>query len=335
MFWFVMGLPTRFSAWCEAVVAEFAGGGLGPARVVAANTLDQFAMRVMQAGVSHGVIFSPQPASALRDALTGAGRPYIVALGDPQTALLEMVLGQGAQLSDAVQTIAGSCAAFAGDIGGSGALVLDPIRDMGDPAATAAAIAMHFGFPASENQLARFAARHTDAVGPVREDAARWWNNLGLIEQHVVTGALSAFTQRGPVQGSMSLTWHHQLFFRGDRAGERVSGPVDITGRAHCLIEGPFILLPPGTWVLSLSLLFSREAAEREFLVEVYTTHQLASGNMRPMHEGASVVHLEFTVDQSAQHPVNIRVSSLRAAFDGNIAVEAATLVRLPSDPQR
>jgi hypothetical protein len=286
---------------------------------------------VLRTGASRAVISSLQPAGAFRDALVAGNRRYLIALGDPRTALIEQVLGQGIPLSDAVQAVAGSCAAFADNIGAPGALVLDPERDMTDPAATAAIVAMHFGLSVNEGELARFAALHAGATPHSPAEAAQWWNGLSVSEQSVVTGALSAFVERGPAGGSLSLTWHHALFFHGDRSSERVNGPVDITGRAHCLLEGPHILLPPGTWALSLSLLFSRAAAEHEFRVDIHTTHQLASSNMRPMREGAGVVHLEFTIDQSAQHPVNIRVSSLRAAFDGSIAVEAATLVRLPS----
>jgi hypothetical protein len=334
MFWFVIGLPGRFSAWCESVVAELARGDGDLVQIIAANTLKQVALQAMHAGLSRGVVFSAQPEPALRQALSEAKRPCLAVLGDPQTALLELTLGQGIGLCDAVQAVAGSCAAFAGDFDTNHTLVLEPDRHAADPRATAAAIAQHLGFTVSESKLDQLAASYSDALPPPMQDAASWWNNLGKAERETVTGALAAFAERGQSPQPISVTWHHGLFFRGDRPAMRVDGPVDITGRAHALIEGPHILLPAGTWALSLGLLFSREAAEREFLVEILTSRLLASGNTRSTQEGGRTLHLEFTIDERAQHPVNIRVSSLRAAFDGTIAVAAATLVRIPPEQQ-
>jgi hypothetical protein len=92
-------------------------------------------------------------------------------------------------------------------------------------------------------------------------------------------------------------------------------------------------MLPPGLWSLSLTMRFSREAAEHEFLVEICTEHPLASGTIRPQQEGSAEVTVDFALADSTEHPIAIRVNSLRAAFDGAITVVGATLVRAADAP--
>ena len=64
------------------------------------------------------------------------------------------------------------------------------------------------------------------------------------------------------------------------------------------------------------------------FAVEVCTDRSLAQGRMRPHEEGAAQIDLEFALDDAGEAPLTIRISTVRAAFDGAIAVTAARLDR-------
>jgi hypothetical protein len=72
--------------------------------------------------------------------------------------------------------------------------------------------------------------------------------------------------------------------------------------------------------------MFSREATERDFLVEVVADRQLASCTIRPQSEGSFEAHLAFTIDATTDHPIAIRFSNQRAAFDGAVGLVGATL---------
>ena len=85
-------------------------------------------------------------------------------------------------------------------------------------------------------------------------------------------------------------------------------------------------MLPPGSWSLSLKLLFSREATEHDFLLEVVADRQVASRTIRPQTEGVFEVNLGFAVEPTTDHPIAIRLSTQRAAFDGTVAVVGAVL---------
>ena len=159
-------------------------------------------------------------------------------------------------------------------------------------------------------------------------DAGAWWSGLDASARELVIGALMPFVDNWADGRELSITWTYDLFFLGDRPQERASGPIDITGRARCLLNGPHVMLPPGSWSLSLTALFSREAAEHEFVASVHADRSLASGAVRPRPDGSAEVTLDFTLDDTIDPPVSIRVYSQRAAFDGSIVEVKATVVR-------
>ena len=144
-------------------------------------------------------------------------------------------------------------------------------------------------------------------------------------------GALAPYLGEGKGAASAPIVWGGDLFFIGDRFEHRAAQPIDITGRARCLLHGPYIILPPGIWSAALSLQFSREAAEHDFLVEAVTDRQLASTTIRPHHDGHFDGELTFVIDDSSDNPVSIRLSTQRAAFDGLVMLSGARLSQHPA----
>jgi hypothetical protein len=329
MWFFVFGLPGAFAQWCDTVTAELTRRAFGASGLIHANSLEQFAVCAITTGASQGVVSSRRPSGGLRTALVANGRNFVVALEDPRMALIDLVLGQGIGLADATRALASGCAALSGFGSAPGALILHSDRDWPQPAATVAAIAHHLQIAVTDSEIGDLAANLAagDAAQP-RHGAVAWWSGLADSDRDMVTGALAPFIEHQANGELPSITWTRDLFFIGDRPNERATAPLDITGRARCLLRGPDIMLPPGSWSLSLTMRFSREAAEHEFLVEICTDHPLASGTIRPQQEGSAEVAVDFALGDSAEYPVAIRVCSLRAAFDGAITVVGATLLR-------
>lgn len=325
MFCVVVGLPGRFAEWCETVVLELLRCADGPAALLPGDTLEEIARGAIAARTAGAVVSSREPGGRLRAALVGGGRHFIVARDDPRAALIDLVLGRGAALAEAVQALAGSCAALGELAAAPQALNLDAERDWPRPAETVLAIAHHLHLAAESAAAASLAANC-----PVRpdHDALAWWSGLAASEQELVAGALAPFAEPPAMGETRPIVWRGGLFFLGDRPGERTSGPVDITGRARCLLHGPYIRLPLGSWSLSLAARLSGSAAEHEFAVEISADRPLAAGVMRPRGDGGAEIALDFTLDAASEQPVALRVSSQRAAFDGAIELVAATLVR-------
>jgi hypothetical protein len=330
MFCVVVGLPSSFAAWCETVVLELMRRAGRSAELLHGDTLEQIALSAIRARAADVVVSSQQPGGRLRAALVGGGRNFIVARDDPRSALIDLVLGHSVALADAVQNLAGSCAALNELAAAPQALNLDAARDWSSPTETVSAIARHLRLAVDASGIAELAA---SCPAPPQYDAVSWWNGLAASEQELVVGALAPYVDATADSEPLSVIWRSALFFLGDRPAERAGGPVDITGRARCLLHGPYIRLMPGAWSLSLTVRVTRSAADHEFTAEICTDRPLAAGVIRPHSEGSAELALDFTLDAATELPVVLRISSQRAAFDGAIEIVAARLVRTaPAD---
>ena len=331
MIFLVVGLPGRFAEWCDRATVELARG-TGPAELVCANSLEEIALGAIASGTARAIVAARQPDGGLRSAVAASGRNFVLALDDPRQLLTELVLLRDMPLAAAVSFLASSCAATLGCAAMPGALPLWRERAWVEPSGAAAAIAHHLQLPASEAQIAAIGRVEMDAGVVSPEEALAWWNGLDADSRDLVEGALGPYLRQLATGELGAISWASDLFFLGDRPEERASGAIDITGRARCLLQGPHMLLPAGSWSLTVVLLFSRETVEHEFAVEVVTDHQLASGTIRPQREGRVEVNLNFVLPELADQPVSLRVSTQRAAFDGTVTLVSAILTR-PGEP--
>src|SRR6266446_777753 len=112
MILFSIGLPSRFTDLCDAITLQLARRSLGMAEIVAANTLEEFAAAVIRTSASNLVVACRQPVVRLQTEVIEAGRPFIVAIGDPRAALRDLLQHPGVSLADATRVVASSCAAM-------------------------------------------------------------------------------------------------------------------------------------------------------------------------------------------------------------------------------
>ena len=327
MLYLVIGLPGRFTEWCDAATAAIARRTLGPTELVRADTLEEISLAMIRTGAERAVVASRQPGGRLRSALIEAKRTYLVAIEDPHIALAEAVQRQPGDVGSVVQLVASSCAGITRYASSPGALALFRDRDAGDPVGTARMIAHHLGLPIGDADIAEIVG-DLAGCGSTPEpsgDPARW-DSLEAEAQRVVRGALDPFVTHLATGVLPPIVWERELFFLGDRPNERATDIIDMTGRARCLLHGPHIMLPPGAWSLSLKLFFSHAAAEHDFLAEVVAGQPIASSIIRPRAEGVFELNLAFVLESATDHPIAIRLSTQRAAFDGTVAVMRAAL---------
>ncbi len=332
MFSFVFGMAGSFALWCERVTFELCRRGLEASELIRADTLEQVALSVMRCGASRAVVASHAPGGRLRAAIAEHRSDVIVVLEDPRTALVETVVGHGIPLAEAVQRLATSCAVLLPYRNASHALVLQSNRDRHKPAATIATIAEYLGLEIDEAEIADIIAVTAAGNPPdIEYDAVGWWQGLHPDERDMATGALAAYLDEPAFGAEAPVKWTSELFFLGEDLTRRLSTPADITGRVRCLVHGPYIMLPPGSWSLSLAARLSLEASEHTFGVEVWAGRLLASGTTRIWQHSAAVIELDFTIEEATEHPIGIRISSLRAAFDG--AITGAEVILVPKLP--
>lgn len=332
MIFFSIGLPSRFALWCEAILTHLVQDCCGGVEFCAVAALEDFATAVIRTPARHLVIACRQPVVRLQTEIARADRPVLVVLGDPYDALRDLVEDGSADLVEATRAVASSCAAVLTVRNAPGALLLSG-AEAADPPAAAAAIARHFEIAANADQIDAIIGRLAEAgvVVPQRGDGGRWWDTLGEREQAIAHGALEPYVLHFAAGGSLeSLVWERELFLMNEdppgSAPMPATRPLDVTGRPRVLLFGPGINLPPGAWSANVVLGFSAETAGMSFIVEIYVGRQLTSTPLQPSAAQVLEANLHFTIEDTLDQRVEIRVLTERAAFDGRIAIGNVTL---------
>ncbi len=328
MIFFSIGLPSRFAELCDALTARLAEHCLGSVALGSFNSFEDIATAAIRGETAHLVAASRQPVVRLQTEIAGAGRPFLVALGDVRSALWDLLQRPGYDIALATREIASSCAAMLTLTKAPGALVLPGIHGE-DPMALAAAIARHFGFAVAPHNLAAIAASATDLdTGPMQEPA--WTDGLSDHEQAIVSAALQPYVSYFAGGELEPLVWEPDLFFTNeggaDGPPQPAIGPIDVTGRARILIFGPYINLPRGPWSATIVAAFSAETAGNSFVFEITAGTQLGYERVQPAGEQVVEINLQFTIDDSISQPIEMRLISERAAFDGRLVLGYVSL---------
>lgn len=331
MIYFSIGLPCRFAEWCDHVMARLIEHSLGPLETFHVHTLDEFALAAIRANSPYVLVTSRNPVGRLQAAIAGGGGRVLVSLDEPRRALEDLVLAQGTDLLEATRLASASCASMVGGAAVPNALVLRPSDEADDPRAMAARIAGHFGFEVGEDDLGVIIGDLAAAgISPHRDRADGWWDQLSDPERAIVQGALDYYRQRFSGGPTEPIAWERELFFINEEtspdAHAAATRAVDITGRARCLIYGPFISLPPGAWSATVALGFSSEAAAITYQAEIWAGTQLTSVRVTPANDPFVELHLDFSIDDSISEPLQIRIWSERAAFEGRVALGHVTI---------
>jgi hypothetical protein len=312
------------------VTARLAKQAMDISNVIEANTLEELALGLIGRNAVSGIVCSTSPDGHLRSALMGAGVRIILAMDDPRRALSEVISCRGITFPVALRRVASSCAAVTGALSMPGVLALLAERDGRASHQTALAISRHVGIALGDEELD--ALLRDVASVPLLDDAdaAGAWLSIGDHEREIAEGALGAYSTVPGAAERLAISWAPQLFWLADQPDQALNGPVDITGRARCLIEGPRIHVRPGLWTLSLALAFSPEAAEHELLIEVSGCEPTQQHVIRANADGRFEGSGNIEISETTAYPLNLRISSLRAAFDGTIMLLGTTLARVP-----
>lgn len=320
---FSIGLPSRFADWCDALIARLLEQASGSVRVIALNSLEELATAVIKERASNLVVSSRWPLPRLQAEIAQAEIPVLVVLGDPRAGLRHLVEWAGYPPADAARAIASSCAAMLTMTTAKGALVLGGDQ-ANDRLAVAAAIVRHFDIPIDAGELGSLVAALPDGgLDMEQADGPVWLSQRSEREQAVIKGAAEPYIACFAGDSLETLVWEPELFYVTEDppmpTPMPVAGPIEITGRVRFLAFGPFVNLPPGSWSADVVIGFSAEAAGMGFVVEVFAGSQLAQTRVDATGEEVVEARLYFTVGNTIDQPVQIRIMNERAAFDGRL----------------
>lgn len=318
MLHFVIGLPGPFAEWCEEACVALATRALGPTPLLHADTPEELARAVIGAGGTRAIVSARHPGGQLRAALVESQSPFLLVLDDPRRVLMALVT-RGVEFFAALRLVASACATMR-DCGAlPGALVL---RAGADGLEASGAIAQHLGLAVPPQEIAGLVTK-TVADKPAA-DLRTWWSMLPPWARGAAEGALALY-ERGARHGT-PIRWEPDLFWCGEQPGAPLQGGVDITGRGRVVLSGPGIVLPHGVWHMKARLRVSVHAAKREFVLEALAGRTLASCTMTPSEAGLFEAQATLVMDASVDHPLLLRLSLKRAAFDGEITLEGVML---------
>lgn len=309
-----MSLPGRFGDWCNRVLARLAGGLGGSASVLSfpslaalcdyertAAPLDEMGRALIGGASSHFAIALRQADPRLSDALMRSPARLVLALDDPCAAVGDLLAENDLATRYAVRAVAGCCASILPVAARPGLLTVCADDARADPVRTIAAIAGHFELAVGADAVAALAAE----MPPPGEIGAE---RLPAEAVRMAHGALDAYRKGFAGAGLDRIIWVRDLFFILGDATVAPTAPLDIAGGARCLIYGPYIRLPAGSWSARVVLGFSPEAATARFLVDVFSDGQLASTSFQPGRAGFYTAELIFSVGEPSGKGVEVRV---------------------------
>jgi hypothetical protein len=328
----VLGLPGRFSEICASLTLQLLRQAYGAAELIRGDTLDEVARGLLRTPMPRAVLTSCQACGDIKRAVAAASVPFIVAFDSPQIALSDLVKRDHMDIAAATRLIGNGCASAISFSALPRALVLHPGSRGWNPAALAADIARHLGIEIGSGGLQHltqasdpsFNLHHGDDLGERQAD-------LDAGEQALAAGAIDPFVEYLRGGGLKPVAWSPELFFKGETPGERAIGVIDITGRPRCLVSGPAMLLPAGRWQLSIAVEFSAPTTEYNFVLELRAgDDRLAWSMIRPEAAGLIEVQQTIMIEDLPRQPIDIRLSSDRAAFDGTIRFLGVRATRHP-----
>ena len=319
MLMFFFGLPNHFTEWCEALILKLAERTSGSLVCSNADSSEEL-LQVMVEHPSQQILVSQrQPGNWLHRVLGAANGRCVVALADPRACVAELATGPGGDLTEIVCRVANSCATLTSYLSLPGALVLRMEEDSLYAAATARKIADHLQLPTADDEI----QAALDAIPLLDRNALVTVAGKNLFDKSklaLINGALGGYAECFTGAPLGQLMWVPDLFIVGD-THERVSGPIDITGRVRCLIYGPYIRLPPGRWTADVAVAFTELGGSKNFTIDVGNPVRLHEVSINVVDQGGVYTSLTFVLDQTQNSPLEVRVIINQAAFQGLLAL--------------
>lgn len=343
----IVGLYGSFNDVCRDICLELLGeAGRSPLLIdvgvdggsanphVELDTLGGLASQLLKAQNDKALAVSWRFDSAFAETLANAGRPFLLVIDDPKRSILTL-LDQGVDLPNAVRTMTMSSACLIDLLKAPHAELLLRDQAVRDPTDIAQRCLRTLNLPTETSDIdaaRRIVERHLAKMPPPPADiSSELRGKLGDEGALAVEGALAGFWAafNGRALGPVIAT---RPLFINEALAPFVSAPIDATGRARCLLLGPFISLPAGNWTLRMVMAFSPELTGTPFTLDVTGTGQGGPKELgRVSFEaivGRYVAQITFN-HRDPSRPLEFRLFVDKPTFEGLVSLGYAELQRL------
>lgn len=154
---------------------------------------------------------------------------------------------------------------------------------------------------------------------------------LSVEDEAMISGAskyaIRILSEPPPGAEIGSMFWARSLFVFPEQGDENPKR-FDLTGASRCLFYGPYIRLPEGSWQISCRFRADSNSIGVKILMDVVNGVNITRYNFEIEFEGLFDYEFLLPVSQP-DHPIEIRVFTAIAAFEGNLSFEGITLTEI------
>ena len=338
MIYCTIGVPSRFSEWCESLLNELVSGPAGRPEQFIADGLDHVGRGLVAHNCLEAIVIARQPQASFSDALMAHRAPILVTLEEPAHAIADLMADHALGYAEAVRAVASSLAALVPIIqSGKASVVTSTTAESAEQIIDT--LARHFGLTV-DAKATEAAVRGNPFRAPappaqiverdgILPDEGEVFASLRGSVHHLAecpaTGPLWRHLHGEPLR---EIVWARTLFYLGDAPTQAPTGPIDLTGTGRCLLFGPYIRLPVGPWSCSIVFACSERAMGASLVADVFAGAVLNSVVFKIDEPGIFEVELSF-VNSSPDHPIEVRLSTAEAAFEGEIMLGEVRMFQL------
>lgn len=298
------------------------------------DSLGGLASQLLRAQSDAALAVSWRSDYGFAETLASAGRSFLLAIDDPKRTVL-LLLQQGVDLPNAIRSTTLSSACLVDLLKAPQAELLLRDRAVLDPSDIARRCLRTLDLPAQAKDVEkarRVVDRHLSRLEPAPADvSAELRTMLGDEGALAVEGALAGFWAafNGRPLGSIIAT---RPLFISETLVPVVSAPIDATGRARCIVFGPYISLPAGNWTLRMVVAFSPELTGTPFTLDVTRAGNTGTKELGRVSFEAIVGRYVAQITFNHREPskaLEFRLFIDKPTFEGRVSLGYAELQRL------
>jgi hypothetical protein len=124
-------------------------------------------------------------------------------------------------------------------------------------------------------------------------------------------------------------TWPKAIFVAGP-TGAPVTGPIELVGRARCLIHGPYAHLPAGRWQADIRFSVADNISGNKLKVDIMTDRIIFEGTCPLPSRGSFQLAVAFDVTEP-RLPIELRFHNESGAIEGTFDLHGVTASRVGS----
>lgn len=345
---FAFGMPGVMSSWGFAALHAVAREAFGDYAVIATDTIEDLRQYVQNRTKAHAVLISQFPEAKLSELILRVNLPLLLFLENPIDAVSYLARCTGQQDFALVRAVSGSLACLEPFENAPAALVMrrNEISRRGGIDLLLKRMDRHFRTDLTLDQMAR-ALQHIGmapsterkpAMPPKLEEAAatviagymppqEYGPELDRALHETARKVLLPLNAGHFDMPGQTISWPRETFFSGDRLGESLDDVVDLTGRARCLIYGPYLHVPVGRWNAKLSFNIDEDCYGQIFTIEIHSSELLSRLRICPQGVGPFEVIVPVDV-VDPRTAIEIRLLMDSGAIEGRLSSWAVEWLR-------